>query len=164
FMVISTGPIVAGNDPGEDARANYAQVAFIGQAAVKVRGALRTGDFIVPSGANDGVGIAVAPEAITGEQFAQVVGQAWETSADANVKLVRVAVGLIRNDPTVQRLVETNRAQAEELASLEARVATLEQVKPASSVESSWLDLRTLGFGLLLAVLVGYQVGRQRRR
>src|SRR5439155_11143080 len=125
FMVVSTGPIVAGNDPGEDARANYAQVAFIGQAQVKVRGPVHAGDFIVPSGANDGVGVAVAPEAITSEQFAQVVGQAWETSADTNVKLVRVAVGLVRNDPTVQRLVESNHAQAEELASLEARVGSL---------------------------------------
>ena len=81
-MVVSTGPIVAGNDPGEQARDGYAQVAFIGQVLARVRGAVRAGDFIVPSGLGDGVGVAAAPETISAEQFAQVVGQAWEASAD----------------------------------------------------------------------------------
>jgi len=162
-MVVSTGPIVVGNDPGEDARANYARVAFIGQAMVKVRGPVRAGDFIVPSGANDGIGIAVAPEQISAAQFAQVVGTAWDESADADVKSVRVAVGLLQHDPTVKRLVENNASQAEALSALEARVAALERTKQASSIESSWLDVRTFVFGLVLAALVGYQVRRERK-
>ena len=163
-MVVSDGPIVVGNDPGEQARAAYERVAFIGQVSVRVRGPVKSGDLIVPSGLNDGIGIAVAPETITSAQFAQVVGQAWESALDANVKSVRVAVGLIRNDPTVQRIVENSAVQAEQLSSLEARVAALERSSQAGSTDSSWLDARTLVFGLLLAALVGYQVRRARSR
>ncbi len=162
-MVVSSSPIVVGNDPGEQARAAYERVAFIGQVSVRVRGSVRAGDLIVPSGANDGIGIAVAPEKISAAQFAQVVGQGWQSSDDADVKTMRVAVGLIRHDPTVQRLVENSTSQAEQLSSLEARIAALEHTKQASNMESSWLDVRTFVFGVLLAALVGYAVRRERK-
>ncbi|HEX6624243.1 MAG TPA: hypothetical protein VF064_11055, partial [Pyrinomonadaceae bacterium] len=125
-MAVSTGPIILGNDPGEKARAEYEKVAFIGQVAVRVRGAVRAGDLIVASGRDDGTGIAVSPERITPEQFEQAVGEAWESSADAGVKPVRTAVGLIQRDPTVRRLVAANRRQARQLAALGAQLAALE--------------------------------------
>ena len=134
-MVVSTGPIVAGNDPGESARDGYAPVAFIGQAMARVRGAVRAGDFIVPSGLGDGAGVAVAPELISVEQFAQVVGEAWESTADeSGPRPVRIVVGLIRNDPAVQRLAAQARTQTSQIeqlqqqnAALDARLSALEQ-------------------------------------
>jgi hypothetical protein len=158
-MVVSTGPIVAGNDPGAATRKDHTLVAFIGQASVRVRGAVQAGDFIVPSGLNDGIGIAVAPERITTEQFAQVVGQAWESSADVAVKSVRVAVGLLRHDPTVQRLVAHQQAQAEQLTALDARVTKLEAMlnvnhtntQARMSVPVEWLIIGALLVGLMWA-------------
>lgn len=125
-MAVSTGPIVLGNDPGEKARAEYEKVAFIGQIMVRVRGAVKAGDFIIASGLNDGTGVAVSPECITAEEFEQAVGQAWESSDDAGVKSVRTAVGLIHRDPTVNRLIESGRKQATQIAELNARLAAIE--------------------------------------
>ena len=84
-----------------------------------------------------------------------MVGQAWVTTDDTNVKLVRVAVGLVRHDPTVKRLVEHQQAQAEVLASLDARITALENAKAATnasepSVPVSWLLLG----GVALAAFV----------
>jgi hypothetical protein len=158
-MVVSTGPIVAGNDPGAATRKDHTLVAFIGQASVRVRGAVQAGDFIAPSGLNDGTGIAVAPEHITMEQFAQVVGQAWESAAEVDVKSVRVAIGLIRHDPTVQRLVAHQQAQAEQLTALDARVTKLEAMlnvnhtntQARMSVPVEWLIIGALLVGLMWA-------------
>lgn len=84
FMVISTEPGVVGNskDVQEiDSKGNI--VAFMGQVPVKVRGIVQSGDYIIPSGLNDGVGIA------TKKRTAKCVGQAWETSLDKGVKKIR---------------------------------------------------------------------------
>ena len=131
LLVVSTAPIVAGNDPGEEHRAVYELVAFIGQVQVQVRGPVTAGDFIIPSGLDDGSGVAIAPEAITAAQFAQVVGQAWEDADNTGLKTVRVAVGLVQSDPTVVRLVERVQSQEARLAAIEARLAQLEAA-PAS--------------------------------
>ena len=162
-FVVSSAAGFVGNMPRAGS-GPMALVALMGQVGVNVRGMVKAGDFIVPSGLNDGIGIAVAPETITSAQFAQVVGQAWESALDANVKSVRVAVGLTRNDPTVQRMLEHNAAQTDQLSSLEARVAELERSKQASSTDSGWLDARTLVLGLLLAAVASYQVRRARSR
>jgi hypothetical protein len=121
-MALSTGAIVAGNDPGEEARDGYALVAFIGQVQIPVRGAVQAGDFIVPSGLDDGTGMAIAPEALEPEQFALAVGQAWESSAEEGVKPVRTVVGLMERDPTVLRLVAQVQALEARLAALEAQM------------------------------------------
>ena len=87
---------------------------------------MQAGDFIIASGLDDGIGMAVAPERITPEQFEQVLGQAWEASADAGVKSVRTAVGLIRQNPTVKRLLACSRHQATQIAALEGRLTAIE--------------------------------------
>jgi hypothetical protein len=109
LMTISTGPSVIGNDPGEQKRGEYERVAFIGQVMARVRGTVLAGDFIIASGLDDGIGVAVSPECISPEQFERVVGQAWEASSDPGVKSVRTAVGLIRRDPTVRCLLQYSR-------------------------------------------------------
>ncbi len=93
IMVVSTAPIVLGNMPPEAEENLYEMVAFVGQVPVKVRGPVKSGDYIVASGLNDGTGVAVSPEAMTASQHSLVVGQAWESSSDPGIKLVNTFVG-----------------------------------------------------------------------
>lgn len=164
FMVVSTSPIVGGNDPGESNRNAYALLSFIGQVDARVRGVVHAGDFIIPSGMNDGVGVAVSPDKITTEQFAQVVGQAWSASENENVKSVRVAVGLARLDPNVARLAAQNQKQAAQITQLESRLSALEESVPANSATANALPLNLLSIGGL--VVFGIVLGGlwQRRR
>ncbi len=118
-LVISTRPIVLGNDPGEENADAYARVAFIGQVDVNVRGVVNASDLLITSGLEDGTAIAVAPEEITSAQFTRVVGQAWESSADSGVKKVRASIGLLNHDPTVARMAERIRQLEERLTALE---------------------------------------------
>lgn len=94
ILVISTAPVILGNRPSVDLASNYEKVAMIGQAPVKVSGAVRAGDVIVATGRGDGIGIAKAPDAMTIDDYANAIGVAWESSEAAAVKLVRVGVGL----------------------------------------------------------------------
>lgn len=66
-------------------------VAFAGQVPVKVHGAVREGEFVVPSGLGDGYGKA-AP--FTVEHMLEAVGIAWETKDLAEDGTVVVAVGI----------------------------------------------------------------------
>jgi hypothetical protein len=91
---ISSRPVVLANSPQPGDPRNFEKVAFLGQVLVKVRGRVRAGECIVPSGADDGVGIAVPAEKLTPQQAGQIVGQAWETSEKEEVRRVLVAVGL----------------------------------------------------------------------
>ena len=68
-------------------------VAFIGQVPVKVRGPVNSGDYILPSGLNDGIGIAINPKTITFGQYREAIGIAWESSKEKIAK-VNVAVGI----------------------------------------------------------------------
>src|SRR5690606_40935855 len=63
FMVVSTSPLLLGNMPenAEEERLSE-KVAFMGQVPVKVMGAVRIGDYILPSGSGDGIAIAVHPD------------------------------------------------------------------------------------------------------
>lgn len=115
-MAASTGPIVAGNDPGEDKRQDYSLIAFIGQVNVHVRGPVAAGDLLLPSGLNDGTAIALSPDAISIDQLDQIIGQAWESNADLGVKQVRTLVGLVQ--PA---------AFSAALQSVDARLDALEQ-------------------------------------
>lgn len=115
-LAASTGAIVAGNDPGEENRDAYTLVAFMGQAELRVRGPVLIGDLIVPSGLGDGVGIAIGKDQLDAELAGQVVGQAWESSAEPRVKPVRSLVGLVQSN-----------VMAHSLRTLEARVQRLER-------------------------------------
>jgi hypothetical protein len=144
-LVVSSAPLVLGNDPGEEHAEGYEKVAFLGQVAVRVRGPVAAGDWLVPSGREDGTAVAVAPGEISAEQFAQVLGQAWESSAAAGVKPVQAAVGLWRADPTVSRMVQ-------QISDLEARIARLESAEPRGDAAPVLPVGRLLpGVGLALA-------------
>ena len=92
--VITARAAVLGNAPLKHQASAFGRVAMIGQVAVKVRGSVRAGDLIVPSGMDDGTAVAVAPDEAAARGICLVVGTAWESSSDDGVKPVNTAVGL----------------------------------------------------------------------
>ncbi len=108
FMVVSKMPAVLGNAPQEKDKAAFEKIAFMGQVPVKVLGKVDVGDYIIPSGNNDGMGVAVNPKKLAAADFSKIVGVAWEATKDDAPVLhyVNVAVGLKKNDlaPKVEEL------------------------------------------------------------
>ncbi|MEM7130150.1 MAG: hypothetical protein AAF702_27720 [Chloroflexota bacterium] len=122
IMVVTTAPIILGNAPDASSKEQYAPIAFLGQVPTKVSGPVQAGDYILPSGKQDGTGIAISPEALTLNQFPQVVGRALETSDTRELKQVNVMVGLGHAQLWHQVLQQ----QDEQLAGLMERIAILE--------------------------------------
>lgn len=106
FMVVSRRPIVLGNAPQPDKQPFFEKVAFMGQVPVKVAGKVEVGDYIIPSGNNDGIGIAVNPAKMMISDYAKVVGVAWQAAKDAPLNYVNIGVGLNSNDlaPKVEEI------------------------------------------------------------
>lgn len=106
YMIVSQRPIVLGNAPQADKKAFYEKVAFMGQVPVKVVGKVDVGDYIIPSGKNDGTGIAVKSSQMMISDFAKVVGVAWQAAKDAPINYVKVGIGLNNNDlaPKVEEI------------------------------------------------------------
>lgn len=92
-MVKSTGAAVAGNWPSQDKRSQFELISFLGQVKVKVKGKVNAGDYIVPSGLNDGVGIAISESNLASSDRLRILGRAWESSSILTVKPILVAVG-----------------------------------------------------------------------
>ncbi len=97
YKVVSLRPGVLGNAPGDEQEHLYEKIAFLGQVPVRVSGPVQEGDFIVPSGKNDGFGVAVAPEDLPTGDFHKIVGVAWEAAPDRPVNTVLIGVGLHKN-------------------------------------------------------------------
>ena len=112
-LSISQAPIVLGNTPPKGEERFYNKVGFLGQVPVKVRGEVKEGDFIVPSGFEDGTGIAISPDQITPDQFTRVVGRSWESSKELGIKFITIAAGL--NAKAMSEIVSR---QQEEIDSL----------------------------------------------
>lgn len=98
LKVVSFAPAVVGNMPQPQVADMYEKVAFLGQVNVRITGGAKVGDYIIPSGKNDGLGVAVAPESMTTEQYGQIVGVAWETVAEQPLQMVKIGVGMNRNE------------------------------------------------------------------
>ncbi|MEO0403401.1 MAG: hypothetical protein AAF193_00880, partial [Bacteroidota bacterium] len=116
IMVVSTHPIVVGNLPPAGKESEYVRVAFIGQAPTQVIGGAKAGDYILPSGENDGLAIAVPADKLPTSQYKEIIGITWESSNSTGIRAINVAVGLNTND------------LATRMAELEDRVARLESV------------------------------------
>jgi len=138
LMAVSTAPLVLGNAPDEESESLYEKTAFIGQIPIKVRGLVRSGDYIVPSGLDDGTGMAVSPEALTPDLALLVVGKAWESTMEEDVKPVNVAVGLhtaaqslyalnVGMDREIKKLTQANEDLLARLEALEYQVKSLQQ-------------------------------------
>jgi hypothetical protein len=93
LFVISTQPIVLGNQPERDLD-QYEKAAFLGQVPVWVKGPVHKGDFILPSGNFDGVGIAKVKHEATAQDIAHLVGVAWEANLGDTLCQVLAAVGI----------------------------------------------------------------------
>lgn len=126
FMVASTGPIVAGNDPGAERQADYIRVAFVGQAEVKVVGPVQQGDYLIPSGRDDGRAVAVRAFELDFDSLGRVIGRALEERQEGQGGSVRTLVGVA--DPGAlaavfarqQRLINSLNLRLE---SMEGRIA-----------------------------------------
>lgn len=142
--VISSAPALLGNTPPRDQIDRFRKVAFIGQVPVKVRGIVRAGDYVIPSGLNDGIGVAVAPEKLLPAQYSQIVGVASGSSTEESVKLVVIEVGLHtaakqladlhkEKDRQISDLVQATRALQARLEALEKAVS---RINPEPSLAS----------------------------
>ncbi|MDP5158769.1 MAG: hypothetical protein NWQ07_09355 [Flaviramulus sp.] len=121
MMVVSYKPIVLGALPQPQLEKFYEKVAFMGQVPVKVYGKVNIGDYILPSGNNDGLGIAVSPAQIKPRDIKKIVGVAWEAiETRFGFNYVNVSVGLNSNDtsPFIEKLEEQFLAQANEISDL----------------------------------------------
>jgi len=98
IMCLSVSPVVLGNMPPKGKEKDFVKAAFKGQVPVKVKGIVHKGDYIIPSGFNDGMGIAVEPEMMTVGDFTKVVGRAWEENLNDDVKFINIAVGMKMKD------------------------------------------------------------------
>ncbi|NJB70010.1 hypothetical protein GGR42_000472 [Saonia flava] len=99
FMVISKNPIVSGAMPKGEEVSQYKQVAFLGQVPVKVLGTVNKGDYILPSGNLDGMGIAVSPQNMRTNDYKRIIGVAWEEYYGNDLfSYINTAVGINTND------------------------------------------------------------------
>ena len=121
LMVVSSNPFFLGNAPQPDQEPLYEKVAFLGQVPVRVLGKVEAGDFILPSGNQDGLGIAVSPGKMHLADYAEVVGIAWESGKDNLVNLVQMGVGLHSNNALAPKVEEISQRVENIIAYLEGK-------------------------------------------
>lgn len=141
LMPVSLAPVVVGNTPPKGEESGYVKVGFMGQVPVLVMGGAKAGDYILPSGKNDGSGIAVAPGDLKVSQMGQIVGRALEASENDCVDLVNTLIGVKtnewaeisqRHDARIAALESEVSEQSNALATLEERILRLEAVIAAT--------------------------------
>ncbi|MCF8239612.1 MAG: hypothetical protein K9I85_15725 [Saprospiraceae bacterium] len=98
YMVVSDKPGVLGAMPAKGKDHLYEKVAFMGQVPVKVMGEVQIGDFILPSGNEDGMAIAIRPDQANVYDYKRIIGVAWSASLpNTMINYINVAVGLQQN-------------------------------------------------------------------
>ena len=126
-MVVSTMPVVLGNWRGKTTKDIARPVAFVGQVPVKVRGAVTAGDYIVPSGLNDGYGKAVPKADLQPHHIDQIIGQAWSNTT-AVESLVNVAITPLDQPNTIlKQLQSDNDSLRIELESIKEQIESLQK-------------------------------------
>jgi hypothetical protein len=146
LLVVSAAPAVVGNMPEEGREQLFEKVALLGQVRVKVIGPVQAGDYIIPTGLDDGTGLAVSPVMMTASEFTRIVGRAWESSSSAGLKHVMVAVGI--NSGDVATLVER---QQDELAALRVEMNETREEAGAAAAELAALRADIAGLRQALA-------------
>ncbi|MBK7373711.1 MAG: hypothetical protein IPJ09_20185 [Saprospiraceae bacterium] len=127
-LVISTKPIVLGNMP-QGNESSFEKVAFLGQVPVYVSGKVTMGDYILPSGFNDGVGKAVHPDQLSAEDYSQIVGVAWSAGQSDELSLILTAIGLHEGD--ISKVILENKNEIKNLkASLDNSSVLLANLLP----------------------------------
>lgn len=134
IMAVSRAPVVVGNVPPEEEKHKYTTVGFMGQLPVVVRGKVSAGDYVIPSGLEDGTAVAVAPEDLELRHLGRVLGRAWSDSDNDVYALVNVVIGVNTNEAGIilekqqTRMDEQQRRQlalARENAALKSQVETI---------------------------------------
>ncbi len=97
IMAVSQIPAVVGNIPQPHEAERFEKVGFMGQVAVLVRGKVTAGDYIIPSGRNDGIGIALPAKELRAKHLTQILGRAWSDSTSESISSVTVAIGVKTN-------------------------------------------------------------------
>ena len=120
LFVISTKPIVLGNMPDDGKESGYEKVAFMGQVPVHVVGKVNAGDYILPSGFNNGFAKAVAPAKMEADDYTRIVGMAWSSSASEGAGMVNVAIGLNTGD--ISKVVAE---QSKEISQLKKQIGEI---------------------------------------
>jgi hypothetical protein len=123
-MVISHKPAVLGGLPPDEHTADYEIVAFMGQVPTRIAGEVKQGDYILPSGYNNGFGVGRSPELMKAKDYKQVLGIAWEENKTMSIGLVNTAIGLNTNDLTDLFIEQENKLkkQQEKVAQLESQI------------------------------------------
>lgn len=125
---ISFSPIILGNQPKSGTENMFEKVAFLGQVRLKVVGKVNNGDYIIPSGLNDGTGIAISPNMITVDEYSKIVGRAWQSSDSEKLKYINTAVGF--NNSQVIELIKAKEISSSKLeGELKDRVEKLREAK-----------------------------------
>jgi len=97
ILAVSSLPIALGNRPNESEADQFEKIAFMGQVLVRVTGAVNIGDYILPTGNNDGLAVAVAPDKMRAADYGNIIGIAWSASnpkIPTPYQLINVAVGI----------------------------------------------------------------------
>ena len=123
ILVVSTSPAVLGNLKPNSEINQYEKVAFLGQVPVRVNGVVTAGDYILPSGKNDGTGIAVSKNNINVDQYNDIIGVAWSSTLSTNISKVNMAIGLNSND-LAQVVIE----QENKISLLKKRIDKIEEL------------------------------------
>jgi hypothetical protein len=96
-LAVSSLPIALGNLPRESEADRFEKVAFMGQVLIRVTGTVNIGDYILPTGNNDGFAVAVAPNNMRAADYGNIIGIAWSASnpqIPTPYQLINVAVGI----------------------------------------------------------------------
>ena len=96
-LVVSMSPIILGNVPQDQPESHFEKIAFLGQVPIRINGPVKKGDYILPSGENDGTGFAVSPEEISLSQVPRIVAVAWEEGTNEFFNVVNCSIGLGSN-------------------------------------------------------------------
>jgi hypothetical protein len=119
IMVVSTNPAVVGKTPSKENEKKFKAVAFMGQVPVFVLNKAKIGDYIIPSGNNDGYAVAKSKDMMEIDDYKNIIGIAWE---ETNVsKLINVVVGINTND-----VVGVIKEQQTKITDLESRLTKIE--------------------------------------
>ena len=124
FMVASWKPCVLGNMPDEGKEQFFNKVAFMGQVPVRLYGPVKKGDYIVPSGRNDGFARAIPAESINASDLDKVLGVAWQDDEKEGPTMVKIAVGLKPHE-----MVKVIQDQAQKIEDLQEKVLEIDELK-----------------------------------
>jgi len=136
IMAISRAPVVVGNVPPEHEKDKYVTVGFMGQLPVVVRGKVKAGDYIIPSGREDGTAVAVSPDKLQLAHLGRTLGRAWSESENDIYSLINVVIGVdgYEAKTVLQRQRDQIESQGRGLLALTAENNRLKEQLDATNV------------------------------